>query len=69
MCMMMHMMGHGDHRGHDMQEHQAGIRQQESLLDILKQRYARGEINLEQFREMQRVLGLPGAPAADHGGH
>jgi uncharacterized membrane protein len=69
---MMHMMDHGEHNGHDMQEHQANAPQQESLLDILRRRYALGEINLEQFQEMQRVLGLSGAPATvatEHGQH
>jgi uncharacterized membrane protein len=31
-------------------------RRSESALEILKQRYARGEINLEQFEEMKRNL-------------
>lgn len=68
---MMHMMmDHGEQRGHDMQEHQASAPQQESLLDILKRRYALGEINLEQLQEMQRVLGLGGAlGAVTHPGH
>ncbi len=60
MCMMHMLMDHGEHSGHDMQEHQASAPQQESLLDILKRRYALGEINLDQFQEMQRVLGLGG---------
>ena len=69
MCMMHMMMDHG---GHDMQEHQASAPLQESLLEILKRRYALGEINLEQFQEMQRVLGLAGMPelsAAGYGSH
>ncbi len=71
MCMMhMMMMDHGQHDGHEMQEHHASVPQQESLLDILKRRYALGEINLEQFQEMQRVLGLSGTPAVgEHGQH
>ena len=70
MCMMHMMMDHGEHDGHDMQEHQTSAPQQESLLDVLRRRYALGEINLDQFQEMQRVLGLSGSPAAataDHG--
>ncbi len=43
---------------------QANTSQQESLLDILKRRYALGEINLEQYQGMQRVLGLSDAPGA-----
>ncbi len=58
MCMMMHMMGHGEQSGHDMQEQPCCAPPQESLLDTLKRRYAQGEINLEQFQEMLRVLGL-----------
>ncbi len=58
MCMMMNMMGHDEQSGHDMPEHACCGPQQESLLDTLKRRYAQGEINLEQFQEMQRVLGL-----------
>ncbi len=58
MCMMHMVMDHGDHSGHDSPERQAPAPQQESLLNILKRRYALGEINLDQFQEMQRVLGL-----------
>lgn len=67
MCMMHMMMDHGEHDGHDMQAQQSTAPQQESLLNILKRRYALGEINLEQFQEMQRVLGLSGAPGAISG--
>ncbi len=71
MCMMHMMMDHGEHESHDMQEHRAPAVQQESLLDILRRRYALGEINLEQFQEMQRVLGLSGTPAdtTEHSQH
>ena len=62
MCMM-HMMDHGGHDGQDAQEHRSSAPQQESLLDILRRCYALGEINLQQFQEMQQVLGLSGAPA------
>ena len=64
MCMMHMMMDHGEHSVHDMQERPASAPQQESLLDILKRRYALGEINREQLQEMQRVLGLGGAVGA-----
>ncbi len=70
MCMFHMMTDHGEHSGHDMNEHPANAPQQESLLDILKRRYALGEINQEQFQEMQRVLGLSdvqGAVATDYG--
>jgi uncharacterized membrane protein len=61
MCMMMHDM---DHSGHGTQSPQTSAPQQESLLDVLRRRYALGEINLEQFQEMQRVLGLSSTSAA-----
>ncbi len=70
MCMLHMMMDHGEHGSHDMNEHPANAPQQESLLDVLKRRYALGEINLEQFQEMQRVLGLSDMQVAgvtDHG--
>jgi uncharacterized membrane protein len=53
MCMMMHLMGHEDEHGAH-----AKISQNESLLDILKRRYAVGEINKEQYEEMKRDLGV-----------
>lgn len=54
MCMM-----HGmDHSQHNAQGTTASTPQNESLLDILKRRYALGEITLTQFEEMRRVLGL-----------
>lgn len=70
MCMM-HGMNHSQH---DAQATTANApAQNESLLDILKRRYALGEINLEQFEEMKRVLGLtqdlPRAATTPHGHH
>ena len=53
MCMMGHDM---DHSGHG--THAESARQSESLLDILKRRYALGDITLAQFEEMKRVLGV-----------
>ena len=68
MCMLMHAM-HGDHAGHQQSEGNAD----ESLLDILKRRYALGQINEDQFEQMKRVLGLsPSAQTyatAEHTGH
>ncbi len=52
-CMMMHAMD-GDHAGHQ----QSASNTDESLLDVLKRRYALGEIKREQFEEMKRVLGV-----------
>jgi len=53
MCMMGHSM---DHAKHDARSQAAP--QDESLLDILKRRYALGEITLEQFEQMKQVLGI-----------
>lgn len=53
MCMVMHTMHHEEgHPSH------ANASQNDSLLEILRRRYALGEINREQFEEMQRVLGV-----------
>jgi len=43
---------------------QVSASQNESPLDILKRRYALGEITQAQFEEMKRVLGLAGDTAA-----
>ena len=68
MCMMMHSM---DHSNHDASATNAP--RDDSLLDILKRRYALGEITQEQYEEMKRVLGLsegnPRAVASDAHGH
>ncbi len=72
MCMMMHAMDHDmDHGNHDMQ---MPMVQKESPLEILRRRYASGEIDRAQFEEMKRVLGLPSGPdptatAVDHVRH
>src|SRR5574341_949364 len=63
MCMMMHAM---DHSGHDAHTMPTDTPPSESLLNILKRRYALGEINREQFEEMQRVLGVTTAGEAAH---
>lgn len=56
MCMMC-MMGHNmDHSGHG--THAEAAPQSESLLDILRRRYALGEITRVQFEEMIQVLGV-----------
>lgn len=57
MCMMC-MMGHAmDHSSHTNPAVQAAGRD-EPLLDMLKCRYALGEIDQDQFAEMKRVLGV-----------
>ena len=61
MCCTMHMMNHSTHTA---QPTQTSAMQSESLLDILKRRYALGEINREQLEEMQRVLGVVDVPYA-----
>ena len=56
LCMLMHAL-HGNHDSHS--SHNAATNSShESLLEILKRRYARGEITEAQFLQMQRVLGL-----------
>jgi uncharacterized membrane protein len=70
MCMMMHAM---DHLSHSAAATPASVSHAEhnalSLLDILKRRYALGEINREQFEEMKRVLGVSGSDSAEHARH
>lgn len=50
MCMMHAMMEHGEHN--DQHVHDS----QPTAIEILKRRYAQGEITLEQFKEMRQVL-------------
>ncbi len=67
MCMMMHMM---DHSGHDAHAAPTAAAQGESLLDILKRRYAFGEITREQFEEMKKTLGVSDAISTNgHANH
>ena len=58
MCCML-MMHSMDHSAHTTEGGQPTPSQNESLLDILKRRYALGEINRTQFEEMKAVLGIP----------
>ncbi len=67
MCMTMHAM---DHAGHGTETMPSSAPQSESLLDVLKRRYALGEITREQFDEMRRVLNLDAADSsAEHARH
>ena len=50
MCMMPHMMAHSEHNDAHVNAPQP------SPFDILKRRYALGELTREQFTEMMRVL-------------
>ncbi len=44
--------------------------QSESLLEILKRRYARGEITREEFEELKRTSGVSEANSAnEHASH
>jgi uncharacterized membrane protein len=51
---VMHVLGHSAHDAHGTP---AVVGEGESLLDLLKRRYALGEITREQFEEMKRTLG------------
>lgn len=70
-CMMMHAMNQS---GHNAPTAPVSAPQSGSLLDILKRRYALGEITREQFEEMKRTLGVsdastPAALGAEHAHH
>ncbi len=69
MCMLMHAMDHSGHDAHTMPA-STPDNHNESLLDILKRRYALGEINRDQFEEMRRVLNLGASEdSIEHAGH
>ncbi len=61
MCMIMHGMGHSAHDAHGTP---AVAGEGESLIDLLKRRYALGEITREQFQELKRMLGVSDANSA-----
>ncbi len=67
MCCM--MMGH--QMDHDAQTHSSAqpSQQTETLLDVLRRRYALGEISQDQFQEMKRVLGLSASEVEAQAGH
>lgn len=66
-CMMMHAM---DHAAHNSPTTANGGPQEESLHDILRRRYALGEISGVQFEEMKQALGLTAdSEAASRTGH
>ena len=60
-CMLMHMMGHQDHQHGQDAPPAITYQPDESLLDILKRRFALGEITREQYEEMRLILGLTGS--------
>ena len=66
-CMMMHAM---DHTAHNAPATVTGGPQEEGLHDILRRRYALGEISREQLEEMKQVLGVTPESAGTSGtGH
>jgi uncharacterized membrane protein len=66
-CMMMHAM---NHTAHTSPTTATSGPQEESLHDILRRRYALGEISREQFEEMKQVLGVtPESVGASGTGH
>ena len=65
-CMMMHSM---DHSMHDDTGSQGANPQDVTLLQILKRRFAQGEITQAQFEAMQDVLGLSRTASANEHAH
>ena len=53
MCLLHGVVGHGESHGHDSS---AGPIHSESALEILKKRYARGEINQEEYERIKKGL-------------
>lgn len=60
MCMMHHMMEHSEHNDQHARASEA------SPLDILKRRFALGEITREQYKEMVEVLSDTDTETAHH---
>ncbi len=63
-CMMMHAMDHTAHTGPTTV---TGGPQEEALHDILRRRYALGEISRDQLEEMRQVLGVTPESAGTSG--
>jgi len=64
------MMGHGMGRGEEMERSAVEAGKRDSLLDVLRGRYAKGEITRDQLEEMRAVLDLSvGKPVGDGGGN
>jgi uncharacterized membrane protein len=51
MCLAHSLVGHGETHGKD-----SSSGNTESALEILKKRYARGEINQEEYEKMKKIL-------------
>lgn len=66
MWRMMNSMCHSGHGAHAMSW---CAQQDESLPEILKRRYALGEITREQFEELKRTLGVSDASTANQHEH
>ena len=62
------MMGHGMDHGEEMHGSAVEGGQRDSLLDVLRRRYAAGEISRDQLEEMRAVLGLSDGKTAAAGG-
>lgn len=57
--MCMHSMSHQDHAAHSAPAHSV---REESPLDIIKRRYASGEISKEQFEQLRHDLAADASP-------
>ncbi len=66
---MWRMMNSMCHSGHGAHATSWCAQQDESPLEILKRRYALGEITREQFEELKRTLGVSDASTANQHEH
>jgi len=62
------MMGHGMGHGEEMERSAVERGKRDSLLDVLRGRYAEGEITRDQLEEMRAVLDLSVGKAVGDGG-